>query len=236
MRKGNWWIRLALLLLAGAGALTAAPCVPGTLAGYIALGAGGCSIQTNPLPFTEFLVKDFAFTVTGVAGSPTPVTAAAVAVVPQLGPPLFSLEFSSAGFSVGPGQAITYELSYFIDPPPPIIHEFETEMWTETPVFPGSVTIVTSICIGAPFTPGCAGTLATLTVFHNGISHDLFDWTAFAGTNALGVRNVITLDATAGGSADFAGFHNASVPEPRGTLLVAAVLAALALRRRMAEP
>jgi hypothetical protein len=240
MQGRNRWLNAALLLLAGPAALLATPCLPGTLAGYIALGSGGCTIQTNPAPFTDFLVKDFAFALVGLpTGSPAQVAATDIAVVPLTGSPVFSLTFSSPGFSVAAGQSIAYQLSYFIDPPPPVIHEFETEMWTETPVAPGFATIVTSLCIGTNFVSGvCSGTPAGLTVFHDGASHQLINSVTFAPTNALGVSNLITLDADAGGRADFAGFRNSasSIPEPGGPLLMAAALAMLAWRRRLSEP
>jgi hypothetical protein len=195
------------------------------------LGSGGCTVHAN-------LVKDFEFVVVGSpTGSPTPVTSTNISVAPPAGPSNFSLAFSSQGFSVTAGQSIAYQLSYFIDPPPPVIHEFEMEMWTETPVAPGSATIVASLCIGANFASGvCSGALASLSVFHSGTSHKLFDSVTFAGTNALGVQNLITLDAVKGGSANFTGFRNSSVPEPGGPLLVAAALAMLAWRRRLSEP
>ena len=52
------------------------PCVTGTLASYMALGAGGCSVDI-------LLYNNFNFSVLSSSGGPTPLTAADIEVVPS---------------------------------------------------------------------------------------------------------------------------------------------------------
>lgn len=88
MRGHNRWLNAALLVLAGPAALVASPCVSETLFDYIALGSDGCTIQTNPVLFTNFLVKDFAFAVVDpIVGTPARVASTDISVRLIVGPP-----------------------------------------------------------------------------------------------------------------------------------------------------
>jgi hypothetical protein len=204
----------------------AALCTADTLANYIALGSGGCNV--GALTF-----MDFAFSTVSSSGGPIAVTAADITVTPVIAGNRAGLNYASAGFSVTAGQSIQYLLAYTIDDPP-IIHGFELEMFTNSPVFPGLAQIDSVECVGAAFVGMvCGGTTTLNSVFDNGVSVSHKDVKFFAGTVIVGDRTTITLDATGGGSANFASFNGlAIVPEPGPFWLTAGSVLLLLWTRR----
>jgi len=152
---------------------------------------------------------------------------------------LRTVTVTSGGFSVTGAQSVQYLITYTVDPHP-ILRGFGDTLLTNTPVFPGLATVTTDLCINAPFggtilVPTCAGTPASLSVFHNGTSFTLTDSTTFAPTADLGVRNTVTLTAN-GASASITGFANSSqvTPEPMTILLLGSGLAGLIASRARA--
>jgi hypothetical protein len=210
---------LITLAVASAGILTAAPvdCVPGTVATYEALGSTGC--QVGPV-----IVKDFAFAALSSGGGAPVLTAADIAVQPVSTPPsVFSLQFSSNGFSVTGNQFVNYLLGYTWDPTADIRSLDDVLDNLVTP--PGLASLTTHACVGAAFNgPNCSTFLATLTVFDDGVSPRLFDRVSFPPVAVVGIRNTIDLEAN-GASASFNAFANdVSLPEPAPALPVAAAL------------
>jgi hypothetical protein len=223
----SWTLFGAVVLCQGflASVACAGPCAIDTLANYIALGSGGCTV--GGLAFT-----DFAFSTVSSSGGAVAVTAAGITVTPVIVGLKEGLNYASTGFSVSAGQAIQYLLTYTIDDPP-IIHGFELEMFTDPPVFPGIAQIDSLECVGAAFVgTSCSGTTTPNSVFDNGASSSHLDTEFFSPAITVGDRTTITLDATSGGSANFESFNElAIVPEPSSLWLMAGSLLLLPWRR-----
>jgi uncharacterized protein (TIGR03382 family) len=147
----------------------------------------------------------------------------------------FGLTYASSGFSVTTGQKVQYLLAYNVDDPP-IIHGFVLSLDADPPVFPGSATITSDECLGANFSGGtCPDSTATETVFSNGLTSSLNAQESFSPPISLmGEQTTITLDATAGGSAEFQSVSESAVssPEPAATLPLALALLVFLLGRR----
>ena len=222
--------RRALLVLAvlGAGILQAAPlCTIGSLASYEALGSTGCLNG-------EFLVKDFAFSVTAMGGGAIPVTDAAILVTPtSTAVGTFGLSFSSGGFSVTGMQFVQYLIAYTWDPRN--IRSMD-DLLVDPVTPPGLVKITTDGCVGAAFVgPVCSTFINTVIVSDDGVTPVTSSKVFFspAVVSVLGIRNTIDLQGNVNGSASFESFANeASAPEPATWITAAACLGALLMRRR----
>ena len=129
MRKPNNLVcSLGLLMIATLSTFaSAADCVPGTMANYRNLGAGGCTVEDKV--FRKFFYES-TVSVNGVVLT-DPVTmrplllppAANIQVAPikALNPPPFSfnpgLEFSSNFWTVGPNETLTATIDYIVQVP-----------------------------------------------------------------------------------------------------------------------
>jgi hypothetical protein len=225
------WPRFAALSILAASSLLAAtaqpapPCVPGTLASYLALPGEGCTISD------DVSVMDFDFEVIDVNG--VPLTPDEIDVTPVFGRiNRYGLLLSSDRFSVTGDEFARYRIDYVFDPTD--IRSLEDVMGTLTPVAPGTATVDTFVCKGAPFGPECTTETLQITVFHRGTEFDLQDSTLIDPPQRIvGVRHVIDLQAN-GASADFRSLENAVfvVPEPATWMLMLGGSALLALRAR----
>jgi hypothetical protein len=195
--------------------LSASPCVPDTLANYEALGATGCTIGSQT-------VNDFSFSVLSIGGGAVAETDTHITVTPVFGVNSFGVVFSStdAGFSVTTGF-VNYLIGYTWDSLP--IRGMDDVL------DPGDVNIVTDGCVGAPFTPSCAGTPVSVTVNPSQLTDSVF----FPATLILGIANHISLNADQG-TASFTSLENDVLvnPEPASFLLAGLGMALLAARIR----
>jgi hypothetical protein len=212
--------------------VTPPACVANTLDQYLLIGPGGCSIGD------EIAYFGFSFAVVSSGGGAIPIAAADILMTPTAGDFLTSLAFSSSGFSVTGNESVTYRIGYTIDPHP-ILYGFEDFMDVSSPVFPGSATITTDLCIGAAFTGiSCLGPGVpdSVQVFHAGTTSQLSDSTNFTPTAVLGVLHTIVLAAN-GASADFNGVTSSTTitPEPATWLLIGSGLFGAGLLRRRRE-
>lgn len=209
-------------------------CGSGTVATYLTL-TNGCTIGPEP----TFTFSNFAFSATVLQGSPTVLTAGQINVAPS-NPASDSLDlvFSSSGFQVGTGQSVQYVISYNIDPPPPEILQFHSDL--DPPDTSGLAQVTTNLCVNGFFLGGVCptGVTDTLHVFISASGDVLSDAVKFSGTiSKLGVVDTITLR---GGSApadpaSFSSFGNdtfTSVPEPASGFVAAWGLALTAFLAR----
>ena len=227
------------VLLAFAARLFASACptAPTALSTYIGFGATGCTINGE-------IVDSFAFTVGSTSGGLSPLTAAAIMVVPTFTASNFQLAFSatggttSTGFTVSGSQFANYEIDFNWDP---LVGGAEDDMVANSPTNPGSATVNTDLCVGALFSPTCSGSPATLHVFDDGNPPDniLKADTFFSPVLVIGTQSFINLSAN-GAQSTITGFDTSVfiTPEPGGMGLAAAGLLGLAWRgfRRRRQP
>jgi len=201
----------------GSTAAFAAPCGGATLTTYLTPNFT-CTEDNGVLTFKNFLFN----------GPQIGLNASQINVSPIDVPGEVGFLFSG-NFTVPAGQNATYVFSYFIDPPPVIIHGDQIDL---DPIM--FVSLQADLCTMA-FTPNCSGTpLGTLNADSSNPPNSLRASTGLAPTNALGVRNTLTLTGSTNGASS-QGFDNVSFvsPEPSGILLAASgLLGLLAYRSR----
>jgi hypothetical protein len=232
--------RRAWLLALVLGAVLSGPLVAVPVGAFAACSTATLDSYLNQTcAIGDLTVKGFSYSSTGDVYIPV----SAIFVQPYSSPEGPHLRFYWDAFTVGAGQKAVLELVYNIDPPPVIIRGFDEEMFAETPVYPGFVTIDTWLCVGGTF-PGCAtGVLQFLQLAHYGEgdqNNRLTDALMFPlspPAYTLGVRHIITLDGGRGGGGGSASFdalenHAYAIPEPGTWLLLGCGLLSLALLRR----
>ena len=236
MTKAKW--HLAVLGLLFVSRILASPCITDTLANYEALGATGCTINGE-------IADSFNFTVNST-NLVSPLTAGAITVTPSfVGNSKFQLLFSATGNTPATGFTLSgtsfakYEIDFNWDP---LVGGAGDDMVANTPVFPGTATVTTSLCAGCPLPFNIPTN--TVTVFNDGKPSDAIDnAVTFFGSQVLivGSKSVIDLEAN-GASSTISGFDTYvfATPEP-GTLALflvgqAIVFRGLSIRRRRLRP
>ena len=225
---------LAAICIAISQVSWGAPCGSGTLADYIALGSGGCTIGSNTLydfnvvsgSFLATAISPSAVTIGELGGTSNPGITATVNVTANgnILEAIFTYRISGNSYS---GDSITLAGS------------------SETGN--GAVSDAQNYCAGGTFGPdgvtgctGSAGTLATADGFFNN------DSASFGAVNLLSITDDFTLDGSNGGTASggtitdqFVAKQVAAVPEPFSFLLTGvgfALGAGLTFRSRCAGP
>jgi hypothetical protein len=204
-------------------------CTSGTLAGYEALGAGGCSIGA-------VTVASFG-AVSGSAGA-TAIDPTVVAITPGGGTTNPELTFSVDLTATTPSllEAI---FTYAISGPAFTMDTITLSNSSETA--DGAVTDIQNYCIGGHFGPdgvtGCTGAVSGALLALDGIQNT--DQTTILGVTQLSITDDFTLDGGTAGSAtggifadQFTSTSTTTVtPEPGGFLLTASGLALAAIRK-----
>ena len=208
----RWAAILFFVACLGATQLGSPPaCVPDTLDHYIALGAGGCSVDS------QFAFRNFDFKDASAPLGPTHPLAGSITVTPFLtaGGPSFT--FTSAGFFQPEGTLFSYLLTYEVDPHP-IIVGFTLDLLFESPVAPGSASISANLCVGDLF-PACGGGVvdSSVAVSHYGITPVPTDSTAFGAVAVLGVQQTIVPDGGPSGGGRVGPDRRADKPDPGRT-------------------
>jgi len=217
---------LALAALSVARLGVAASCVGGTLAGYVSLGAGGCTIGNNTL-------YDFKVFSTGTAGA-TELAAGLVSLTPS-------------GGNYNPSLALSVNQT---DTAPTILETFFTydisgagytgtaaSLGGSSETVDGAVTGIANYCLGGNFgtdgvdgCPGTNGAIVTADGFQNS------DSAGFSKVPFINVTDDFTLDGGTLGTASGGTFTNSftAVPEPVSIALAGLGLILAASHRKRA--
>jgi len=222
---------LSVTLLTAAIALgcSAAPCGTGSLASYVALGSGGCTIGANTL-------YDFQ-TLSGIAGA-TPISSAAVTLSPLGGN--YNLGLSAmVNVTANTGTLLETLFTY------KIAGNFYVgdaiTLANSSASLDGAVSGIQNFCAGGTFgssgVTGCTGTAGSLLTLSGVQSQDS---TSFRPVTLLSVTDDFTFDSGTAGSASGGTMTNqfTAVPEPAAFFVTGmglALAAALRLRSKSAD-
>jgi hypothetical protein len=217
--------RCALAGTLFAPAVFASACVSGTLATYVALGSGGCTVNGE-------LVDNFQFSVASMSGGYTPLSSSQINVAPSFSTGIYTLTFTSSGFLATGSEFVHYQINFTWDP---VVVGAEDDMISNTPVFPGQASVATNLCAGSTFGASCPPPTNSLFVFNNGSSSIPKATTTFAPSLIVDTQSFLNLDAN-GASSQITGFATSVLtPEPATALLFSAaflVIGLQALRQR----
>jgi hypothetical protein len=227
------FITAAALVLITPAVVEAGPCVPNSLAAYIALGTAGCSVGSAT-------INDFSINVFDPHA--LPIAAANIFVTPvELGDGL-RLDFGVTQNATA-GQFFDATIGYSLSAVGSTSALLTVHGATATP--DGVVTAVEDVCLGGTFvsnvTNCSAVKLSSLIAFQDGFGDSgLTDQKLFTPRSFLDVFTEIAIDAGTKGTAGLNGivsneFRTAGpmpIPEPSTVFLLGAGLLYLVRRRR----
>lgn len=203
---------LGTVLFAATQLSSAATCTSGTLASYLALGSGGCTIGNDVLSNFQ--------TLSGQTGA-TEIATNGVVVTPGGGTSTPSLTFSTIQ-SVSTGGLVESIFTYQISGPTFTSASLALSGSSET--VDGAVTDIENFCAGGTFGPdgvdgctGTAGSLLTLDGIQNSNSSPL------SPASLVSVTNDFTVDGGTAGSAAGGTFADSftATPEPASLFMAA---------------
>jgi hypothetical protein len=208
----------------------ASPCVPGSLASYVALGGGGCSIGTALFfNFVDLPLQGGAFAIPDSNVLVNPLGASG---------PGFRFDVNS---HAGPGDIFERVIGYSLSGPGFIGSQLT--LTGSNVATDGAITVIESECLGAAFGAGqfCSGLPSQLTGFDLGplLGQSLNDSSSFASRALLGVIVDITVDGGTSGAGNLASATTqftpqaAPIPEPATLTLLGLGLAAVMGRQRL---
>jgi len=217
--KPFWSLALGFVWLQVASATPV--CSTQSLAGYIALGAGGCTIGADTV--ASFM------TLTGFA---TPINTASITVTPSGG--TFNPELTfSVSQAVSGGTVDEAIFNYTISGPAYTTDVINLSGSSET--VDGAVTDTQNYCVGGHFGPdgvdGCTGSTSGALVAVDGAQQS--DNTSFANPHSLNITDDFVLDSGTAGTASGGTFSDqfTAVPEPGVFLLTGTGLVLAMLRK-----
>ncbi len=224
----------AVTLAVAAGSTQAAPCVNGTIADYIALGASGCSIGNNN-------VGDFS--ATSLLTGATPIAAGDINVTAVSGGFGFGLDFTLAAGappSAGPARLLDILLGYRVGGGSLI--GASVALAGSAATVDGAVTAITNVCADGLFSGffNCGGASAGLVAVTTESFAMPFDSALLPISSFFDVFTEITLDGGLNGGATLTGpvSNRFAVPEPATSALAIVALLGLGItgRRRKHRP
>lgn len=226
----KWWLGPALGILLGPSLASAVPCAPGTLQGYIDLGAAGCSVG--------------AVQVQGFASQPG--QSFATAIDPAL------VQITPGGTALAPTLVLSYQAAAGTGELLESFFRFQASaadlvasglaMAGASATGDGAVTAAEDLCPGGSFgaiPSDCPTDAATLILFAIESDSLLSDVAGFPATSFADLFIDVVVDGGLEGSASLGTVTIALtlVPEPASALLLALGLVPLGLRRcRRAVP
>lgn len=202
-----------------------APCIPGTLQSYIALGATGC--QVGSVQFSSFATAPGQALATQISPSVVQISPGGSTFNPQL---LFTLNSTASA-----GQLLESFARFSATGQ---LSGASITLNSPTVTGDGAVTGVLDVCAGALFAgnaPGsCSGTARTAIAFATTAATTLTDSVSFASSTFADAFVDLAIDGGLTGSAGLvsATVSFAAVPEPATVVLIAAGLLAIGSMRK----
>ncbi len=194
-------IRLGISTVLGmslSAAAQAAPCVSGSVADYLALGATGCSV--GAVQFRDF-------TLPAILGPATPVDAAVVTLAPLFTPTGVGLSLLST-LAAGAGSFLELRLGFNASVATGAITRARIDLGGASATGDGVTTLIEDLCVGSAFDdPGnlaCIGSTSTLvTVATEGFTQDSDALDLAPEVKTLGVVADLGVDGGLGGASTF---------------------------------